>query len=209
MKITTITILVFFALTTLVQPGNCRRTGGSRGSRSMSHAARTAATMGSSRRRRQSCGPYLLGVARLEGSYESNGTCVPVEMRILSDSPHKNWFRSANYCISDTEVNCKICNGIIYNSRLFKDTNFCCPGVMGKDGGCYTRHHKDADGEVCDTDFYELDGDGRCYLARPIFYAMAYFVWTSMIIVVLILFVFFAFITYASFAAVIDVALRR
>lgn len=209
MKISSIIILAFGAIALLMQSCDCRRTGGSRsrGSRSMSNAARSASIMRSSRRR--SRGPYLIGVARLEGSYESNGTCVPVEMRILSNSPHKNWFRSANYCTSDTEVNCKICKGIVYNSRLFEDANFCCPGVMGKDGGCYTRHHKDVDGEVCDTDFYELDGNGRCYLARPIFFSISWFVWTFVALTVLMILGIVVFFTYACIASIADLALRR
>ncbi len=166
MKLIQIFIIVILGIAHQAQPVNCRVSSrSSRGSRSMSRAARSATTMRSSRRRRN--GPYSLGEAQIGKYRDDNSTCAIERVHIMSNSDLRHTLGKFPYCTNKMQKDCRVCNGETYHSHNLHTVS-CCPGIVGRDGLCYTYHIRDVKGDMCDKILYKLDSSGQCYLAYPV-----------------------------------------
>jgi len=198
MKFTQNFIIVILGIALLAQPYNCLRRGGSRsrssrGARSMSNVARSAATMHTSKHRSNN----KLSLKEIQTGKNLNDTCV-IE-RINTESDFRTQYFKLPYCVNQMQNDCRFCHGQIYYSYIFGGID-CCRGILSSDGRCYSSiiYIRDNAGSLCDKTFYKLDNNRLCYLAYPMLLYFSYFMNVLITLMICMIVAFPGSLTYAG-----------
>lgn len=172
-------LIILLGIALLAQPTHSRIGGRYRSSRrsprsrrsqrsqSMSHTARTASHMRSSKQRTNE--PCAIGAMQVQ--VYINDTCTVRRATLMSNSDIRDKFAQLPYCVNQIQKDCQVCNGELYYSRSrFRSKISCCDGKVDQNGNCHIDHLRDITNNLCHKRYYKLNSTGHCYLIYKMFY---------------------------------------